>query len=200
VPDHFVLYGGTAVALRLGHRDSDDFDFFTTRPVIPAALIEQFLFLQTPGGTVQQNGPNTFETTVPGPQGPVKMSFFGGISFGQIMPPDRCSDNHLKVASLQDLLALKLGTIHLRVETKDYLDIWALLKAGLSLPEALGHLEALHPLTTNWMITLRTLVYFHGGNLEKLPTQLQRDLETAVQQVHEVPEFAGPKHPIGWMP
>lgn len=28
VPDAFVLYGGTALALRLGHRSSVDFDFF----------------------------------------------------------------------------------------------------------------------------------------------------------------------------
>jgi hypothetical protein len=29
----FVLYGGTAVALRMGHRTSVDFDFFTERPL-----------------------------------------------------------------------------------------------------------------------------------------------------------------------
>jgi len=29
IPAHFVLYGGTAIALRLGHRQSVDFDFFT---------------------------------------------------------------------------------------------------------------------------------------------------------------------------
>lgn len=28
VPHHFVLYGGTAIALRCGHRESVDFDFF----------------------------------------------------------------------------------------------------------------------------------------------------------------------------
>lgn len=28
-PKHFVLYGGTALALRLGHRISEDFDFFS---------------------------------------------------------------------------------------------------------------------------------------------------------------------------
>ena len=28
----FVLYGGTAIALRLGHRQSVDFDFFSSRP------------------------------------------------------------------------------------------------------------------------------------------------------------------------
>ena len=29
VPGHFVLYGGTAIWLRLGHRQSVDFDFFS---------------------------------------------------------------------------------------------------------------------------------------------------------------------------
>jgi hypothetical protein len=29
VPCHFVLYGGTAIALCLGHRQSVDFDFFS---------------------------------------------------------------------------------------------------------------------------------------------------------------------------
>ena len=30
----FVLYGGTAIALRLGHRISVDFDFFRTYAVV----------------------------------------------------------------------------------------------------------------------------------------------------------------------
>ena len=30
VPSDFVLYGGTAVALRYGHRESVDFDFFSS--------------------------------------------------------------------------------------------------------------------------------------------------------------------------
>ncbi len=29
----FVLYGGTGLALRLGHRQSEGFDFFTDAPV-----------------------------------------------------------------------------------------------------------------------------------------------------------------------
>jgi hypothetical protein len=30
--NRFVLYGGTAIALRCGHRASIDFDFFTDQP------------------------------------------------------------------------------------------------------------------------------------------------------------------------
>jgi hypothetical protein len=41
-PSHFTLYSGTAIALRLGHRQSVDFDFFTRKSFEPyerAALI-----------------------------------------------------------------------------------------------------------------------------------------------------------------
>jgi hypothetical protein len=34
VPAEFVLYWGTAIALHLGHRQSEDFDFFGTRPFV----------------------------------------------------------------------------------------------------------------------------------------------------------------------
>jgi nucleotidyltransferase AbiEii toxin of type IV toxin-antitoxin system len=36
VPEEFVLYGGTAVALHLGHRHSIDFDFFGNRALDPS--------------------------------------------------------------------------------------------------------------------------------------------------------------------
>ncbi len=40
-PPEFVLYGGTALALRLGHRKSADFDFFGAKPFDPGELLER---------------------------------------------------------------------------------------------------------------------------------------------------------------
>ena len=45
VPAHFTLYGGTALALRLGHRQSVDFDFFSGVPFDPDALARAIPFL-----------------------------------------------------------------------------------------------------------------------------------------------------------
>lgn len=42
----FVLYGGTAIALRLGHRVSVDFDFFSNVPLNREQLWEALPFLQ----------------------------------------------------------------------------------------------------------------------------------------------------------
>lgn len=41
----FVFYSGRAVALQLGHRASEDFDFFTDRPLDEAQLRRSFAFL-----------------------------------------------------------------------------------------------------------------------------------------------------------
>lgn len=46
VPRAFVLYGGTALALRLGHRASVDFDFFSSAPLDHRALSGALPFLR----------------------------------------------------------------------------------------------------------------------------------------------------------
>jgi hypothetical protein len=46
LPVDFTLYGGTAVALHLGHRQSVDFDFFGTKEINPVAIYGEIPFLQ----------------------------------------------------------------------------------------------------------------------------------------------------------
>src|SRR5437016_4360975 len=102
VPGHFVLYGGTAIALRLGGRQSVDFDFFTEQPVSADTLIRTLPLLQ--GADLIQSEPNTSTFTVDR-EGPIKLSFFGGLTFGRVANPDRCEDNRVWIASLLDLAA-----------------------------------------------------------------------------------------------
>ena len=46
VPSDFVLYGGTAIALQLGHRASEDFDFFSSSGFDAEELQAQLPFLR----------------------------------------------------------------------------------------------------------------------------------------------------------
>src|SRR5580700_1750980 len=46
VPSDFVLYGGTGLALQLGHRVSEDFDFFSSSGFHPARLRSRLPFFQ----------------------------------------------------------------------------------------------------------------------------------------------------------
>ena len=62
VPRGFVLYGGTALALRLGHRQSVDFDFFTSLPVDPGELAASVPFLS--GATLLDRQDDTLTMAV----------------------------------------------------------------------------------------------------------------------------------------
>jgi hypothetical protein len=55
----FVLYGGTAVALHLGHRISVDFDFFRTEPLDKSNIEASFTFMRD-ARTIQEDE-NTLE-------------------------------------------------------------------------------------------------------------------------------------------
>src|SRR5262245_28997433 len=79
-PSSFVLYGGTAVALHLGHRQSLDFDFFRAEPLDKDTLRAKLAFVG--GATIVQDAPDTFVVLAQMPSGEVKVSFFGSIGFG----------------------------------------------------------------------------------------------------------------------
>jgi hypothetical protein len=186
VPRVFVLYGGTAIALQLGHRQSLDFDFFSSEPVIPEKLLETIPFLAH--AKILQNERQTLTVAVQR-QGIVKVSFFGGLGLGRVKEPLETNDGTLRVASLLDLAGTKAAVIQKRAEVKDYLDIIALIDHGISLAEALGAAQALYPEQYNPMITLKALTYFTDGNLHTL-TQPQREtLINAASQITEIPEI-----------
>lgn len=186
----FVLYGGTAIALRLGHRTSVDFDFFSSRPLDRHALAAALPFTRTV--TALQATPDTltFLAPVPG-TGPneVKVSFFAMPGFGRIGKPERTDDGVLRIASSVDLLATKLKTILQRAEAKDYRDIAALLRAGGNLATGLGAARTLFGPNFQPGEALKALVYFADGDLPALDTQDQTLLTRASSQIGDLPHL-----------
>lgn len=71
VPSGFVLYGGTALTLRLGHRLSEDFDLFANRSFQPDELEREVPFLH--GSFRFQSSPNTLVSRVERPEGATKV-------------------------------------------------------------------------------------------------------------------------------
>lgn len=179
----FALYGGTAIALRLEHRFSVDFDFFSDKPLQREQLQARLPFLKE--STAIQVGANTWSLLTPEH---VKVSFFGGILFGRVGQPERSSDDVIVAASLLDLLALKLAVILERVEAKDYLDIDALLSSGLRLEAGLAGALALYPNAFQPSECLKALTYFVGGDLECLSRDLRQRLVEAVRNVRKLPD------------
>jgi len=181
LPDPFVLYGGTALALHLGHRNSVDFDFFAREPLNLPQLESEIPFLA--GANIIQREKNTLSAIVER-GGPVKVSFFGVPTLPQLAPAHVVEENNLKVASLLDLAGTKASVIQVRAEAKDYLDLDALMRLGaVDLATALAAAHALYGPTFNPEVTLKALCYFDDGNLRDLPSDLKRHLVDAAREV-----------------
>jgi hypothetical protein len=182
LPEHFVLYGGTAIALRLGGRQSVDFDFFKNQPISADVLSRSPPFLR--GAELIQSESNTSTFTVHR-EGEIKVSFFGGLTIGRLVDPDRCEDNGVFIASLLDLAAQKMKLIPVRAEAKDYLDIYTLLKAGITLPSALGAAKALYP-EFNPVLSLKALAYYGEPNLATMPVEIREFLTATSAKVESI--------------
>jgi len=180
----FVLYGGTAVALYLGHRQSVDFDFFRSEPLDKRQLATSFEFMRD-AQTIQEDE-NTLVAIVQMPSGPVKVSFFGGLAIGRINEPLQTTDSTLLVASIEDLLATKLKAIIDRAEAKDYRDISAILSAGVSLEKALGTFAKIYGKDPG--LPLKAIGYFKDGDLPSLPKTDQDVLRAARDRVTKIQE------------
>ena len=163
IPDSCVLYGGTALALRLGHRTSVDFDFFSSVTVDFDAL---FTLSFAADAEVLQRTPDalTFSTPQPGATYPIRISFFGGIDIGRVGTPERTADDVLQVASLLDLFGTKLKVLLQRVAAKDYLDLAAILRSGASLEDGLGAAAALYGNRFPPLDAVKALAYFDEGD------------------------------------
>lgn len=122
----FRLVGGTALALQLGHRKSDDLDFFTegsfdlntVKQVINRLPGQATLMAEKPTGLSfvfdPLNGHPEFKIDI----------YNWGVKFIQPV----VEEGLVRMASLEDIAAFKLEAICSRKEKKDYVDIAELLK------------------------------------------------------------------------
>jgi len=177
-PEHFTLYGGTALALHLGHGASVDFDFFSNLSFDPDGLTAAVPYLK--GAEPVQVAPNTSKCRVER-SGPVLVSFFGGLGLGRVAPPEKAEGRTLFVASLLDTAGTKAAVGQKRAEVEDYLDVNTLLQHGIELPAALAAGCVIYGRSFNPLITLKALTFF--DDVPTLPADVRRRLAAAVEAV-----------------
>jgi len=180
VPRDFVLYGGTALALRLGHRMSVDFDFFSNRGFAPDELERKILFLKK-GERIQSSTDTLVSLVNRGDS--VKVSFFGGLNMSRVADPDIVEGPNLLVASLLDIAATKIKVVQDRAEAKDYEDIARLLEEEINLTTSLAAAKAVYGKKFNPLLSLKALSYFGDGDLPALPEKVRLTLTSAVREV-----------------
>jgi len=179
IPEGFVLYGGTALALRLAHRSSVDFDFFSSDFLDLDAL---FRLPFVARAEVLQSEPDTLTISVipGGTANPVKVSFFGAIDTGRVGEPEQTDDGVLRVASLLDLFGTKLKVLLQRVAVRDYLDLAAILRAGVPLKDGLGAAMTLYGRRFPPAEAVKALAYFEEGEAAEVDASTQAFLSRQV--------------------
>lgn len=161
----FYLAGGTGLALQLGHRISEDLDFFTPAQFDPANLSRHLD--QRPGYRETEVSRGTLHCEVAG----VKASFLH-----YPVPPRQPTIEYLsvRVADWRDILAEKFKTLSQRGARRDFYDIYACLTLKqLSVEDGVGIFRVRFTgLGVNLQHIAKSLVWFADADAEPDPQLL----------------------------
>jgi hypothetical protein len=162
-PPGYVLYG-TALALMLGHRQSDDLDFMTTEAPDLAPIVQRIHALD-PEDEILDRSCHSIHWRIQG----VKVSYLWQP--GVRIDPGPTFQN-IPLASQATLAVLKCNAIANRGARKDFIDLYALLQSGWSLTDILDAVAVQAP-QLNRTHLLCSLVYFTDAEQEPEPRLLR---------------------------
>lgn len=160
------LAGGTAIALRLGHRKSVDLDWFSPVSIDePASWAYKIKSAgMTPLSVNIDKG--TFYATIGG----VRISIIE-YKYPMISPLVEWKAVGCALASLDDLACMKLSAIASRGSIKDFIDIYALGKKHIMLEQMMGMYKKKFP-EADLFPVIRGLSYFDDADKERMPRML----------------------------
>ncbi|OFY41644.1 MAG: hypothetical protein A2X18_09925, partial [Bacteroidetes bacterium GWF2_40_14] len=135
----YILVGGTALAMQIGHRKSEDLDFMMWRrskaekPEVDWTAIEKELTDKI--GEPENINLLSFdqvEFTVKG----VKFSFYVSENFCPVTEPIYYLGN-IRLADIYSIMAMKMEVMLRRMKMRDYYDIYSILKEGYEISEGI---------------------------------------------------------------
>jgi len=171
----FVLVGGTALALQIGHRNSIDLDFFANKEIDEEKFLQE---LQKFGNAEKVAGSkNILICSVNG----IKVDFVNHI---YPFLDDVCFVENIRMASKKDISAMKLNAIEGRGTKKDFIDLNFLL-SDFTLSQMIGFYNEKFFNHTDFMM-IKSLIYFDDADLFPQPKMfVDFDWENCKQKITE---------------
>lgn len=158
------LAGGSALSLHFGHRYSIDFDFFSTKKFDPKKLT---VSLEKIGGFKADFAKGQ---SLVGEFNRVKFSYFF-YDYPLIAKPAKFLGVNL--AHPHDIAAMKLAAISDRGAKKDYVDIFELIRQGISLEKMLNVYDRkYHLLSSNLFTLIKAVGYFDEAENSLMPKMI----------------------------
>jgi len=124
--DKYVLVGGSALALHLCHRKSEDLDFFTFNDDFDKQEILRYIQSFDNKEIINQTD-EQIDILLDG----VKVTFFNAK--WEFLRPQKIEKFNL--SSIEQISAMKVNTLFLRATYRDYYDLYFLAKSGIGLKE-----------------------------------------------------------------
>lgn len=163
LPRQYYMAGGTALALQLGHRTSLDFDFFTNEHFeiekVLANLERNFDEIK-----VERTAKDTLILEIDG----VSFSLFY-YPYGLIRP--LVDFENIKLASLEDIAAMKMIAISTRGKRRDFIDAFYLLEK-FNLGEIIKMTLRKYP-SYQVMVILKGLIYFKDAEADEVSRKIE---------------------------
>jgi hypothetical protein len=160
---NFYLAGGTGLALQIGHRISEDLDFFR-ESVFDASSLFRLLRDSTTSFKDILLESHTLSAEAEG----VRCSF---IHYDVRLVLEPVTYKGMRVAEWRDIVAEKFKTIAQRGSKKDFYDVFAAIRLGsLTIGEAVGIFRKRFENTgLNLYHVLRSLTFFEDAEAEPDP-------------------------------
>jgi hypothetical protein len=159
------LAGGTAAALQLGHRVSEDFDFFTPEEFSPRAFAGELSKLGLFNEEQADKG------TVLGEFEGIKFSIFH-YNYPLLFPPLKYQS--LDIADIRDIGAMKIDAVASRGVKRDFVDLYFICKSGQELVGLLDYYDKKYGLLASNLIHIqKSLVFFDDADPEEMPKMLK---------------------------
>lgn len=161
----WILAGGTGLALHIGHRISEDFDFFRSSNMDIHALRDVLAGI----GSYEtlQEAEHTLTILLSG----VKISFFS-VSDPFLYSAKPYS--FFSVADVRDIALMKLIAVSNRGSRKDFIDLYTILRSGSKLSEYFDLLPRKYGRSrVNEYHILKSLTYFDDAENEPMPVMLE---------------------------
>lgn len=165
--DTFYLSGGTGLSLQLGHRESEDLDFFTKQLFSPQQLEQAIVTFGQLSQTELAEG--TLNTFIEG----VKVQF---LHYPYPLLEPLIDWNGIKISSILDIACTKLQTISMRGSKKDFVDLYFLLDQYtlVALLEAVKRKYISS--NYNQAHIIKSLVYFDDAETQPMP-RMHKDVD-----------------------
>ena len=164
VEKNWYLAGGTALALQVGHRSSEDLDFFTSEKEFDIELLERLIPAIGNWETTQ-----TERGTLYGILNGASVSF---IAYPFYRPSsERIGCGAIRMLVPDDIMAMKIVAVSQRGKKRDFIDLyWYLAIHGGSLSGTIQRtLEQFPDREHNLAHFLKSLVYFEDAEDDPMP-------------------------------